>query len=245
MDREAVETIEKIIGRSIRFDVDGKTFGRDEYGQIKRIFWDPIAEEVKIHTLTGLIDFIKANVDDLDMGKFFVVVKSPTEVFLYSALTEESHRRDVIVHVEVDKNMSTYSFGHYFNVEEFVIALNSLFEESKDRERLIQFVSRVHGGTGFTLSDDGITQIVEVQAGVSGALKDKESAPKIVELQPFRTFRDVAQPKSSFLLRLKLLGEQTVGVCLYEADGGRWRNNAIKSIQTFLEENLEGVTVIA
>jgi hypothetical protein len=245
MDDSAVQAIEKIIGRSVHFDVGGKTFARNENGVINRVIYEPEVDSVEIHTLTGLVDFVKANVDALDMKKHFIAVKSPSEVFLYSAISGESRKRDLIAHVEVDRNMNTYRFGNYLNVEEFIIALESLFEESDDRIRLISFVSKVNGGTGFTLADDGITQIVEVHAGVSGALKDKESAPKIVKLQPFRTFRDVEQPESSFLLRLKLTGENTVGVCLYEADGGRWRNSAVKTIQAFLQEELPGVTVIA
>jgi hypothetical protein len=131
-------------------------------------------------------------------------------------------------------------------VEEFIIALTSLFEDSPDRERMVKFVSRVHGGETFTLSDDGVTQIAEVRKSASGAVTEKETAPKIVELQPFRTFRDIGQPKSSFLLRLRL-DDKIVEACLFEADGGRWRNAAIKAIQTFLEENLkdQGITVIA
>jgi hypothetical protein len=84
---------------------------------------------------------------------------------------------------------------------------------------------------------------------VSGALTSKETAPKIVNLKPYRTFRDVEQPVSSFLFRMKLVDEERkiVGCCLYEADGGRWRNTAVKTIQEFLVENLAetGIAVIA
>jgi len=249
MDRTAVEAMEEIVARSVKIDVDGKTFARDKNGSFQRVLHEPGAETITIHTLTGLVDFVRANVDKLDLKKHLAVVKSPTEVFLMSALSGERRKRDEIIHVLVDEKMRTYDFGRYQQVEEFIISLTSLFEESPDREKVIKFVSRVHGGTGFTLADDGVAQVAEVTKGVSGALTDKETAPKIVNLKPYRTFRDIDQPESCFLLRLKLIDEENkiVGACLFEADGGRWRNTAIKGIQEFLEKNLtkEGITVIA
>jgi len=247
MDKTAVEAMEAIVARSVKIEVGGKTFARDGHGKFERVLFEPCAETIKIHTLTGFVDLVRANVDKLDLKAHLVVVKSPTEVILCSALFGEGRNRDEIAHIEVDENLKNYRFGQYQSVEEFIISLQSLFEESLDRERLIKYVSRVHGGTGFTLADDGITQIAEVSQGVSGALTEKETAPKIVNLKPFRTFRDIDQPISSFLLRLKLIDEKTVGACLYEADGGRWRNAAVKGIQEFLEKNLagNGLTVIA
>jgi hypothetical protein len=249
MDNSAVKAMEDLVGRSIKIEVDGKIFARDSRGDFQRLLHEPAVGKITIHTLTGFIDFVKSNVDKWDFTKHFAAVASPTGVILYSAISGESRNRDEVVHVTVDEHLKTYRFGQYQEIEEFIISLESLFEESSDREKLIKFVSRVHGGTGFTLSDDGVSQIAEVSKGVSGALTSKETAPKIVELRPYRAFRDVEQPVSKFLFRMKLVDEdrKIVGACLYEADGGRWRNAAVKTIQDFLVENLEetGITVIA
>jgi hypothetical protein len=249
MDRTAVEAMEGIVGRSMKIEVDGKTFARDEDGSFQRVLYEPKAETITIHTLTGFVDYVRANVDKLDFKNHLAVVKSPVEVLFLSALSGECRQRDEIVHVVVDDKMRNYGFGQYQVIEEFIISLTSLFEDSPDRERVIKFVSRVTGGGSFTLSDDGVSQIVEAKKNISGAITGNETAPKIVNLKPFRTFRDIDQPESSFLLRLKLIDEdnKVVGACLHEADGGRWRNTAIKTIQEFLEKNLtkEGITVIA
>jgi hypothetical protein len=241
--------MEEIVGRSMKIEVDGKTFARDGRGSFQRVLYEPEAETITIHTLTGLVDFVRANVDKLDFKKHLAIVESPIEVNLFSALAGESRKRDEIVQTIVDDKMQTYAFGRYQSIEEFIISLTSLFEDSPDLERVIKFVSRVTGGGSFTLSDDGVSQVVEARKNISGAITGNETAPKIVNLKPFRTFRDIDQPESSFLLRLKLIDEEekVVGACLYEADGGRWRNTAIKGIQEFLEKNLtkEGITVIA
>ncbi|MDR0602474.1 MAG: hypothetical protein LBG42_08855 [Treponema sp.] len=221
-------------------DVDGQKFGRDANGNIKPIFYEPRPDKIGLHTLTGFVDYFKANVDKLELKNHIIVVENPGEVSLYSALNGKDKDRDLISVVSLDKGLQTYQFGQYEQVESFVVHLNSLFEDSKDRERLIKFVSSVTGGAQFELADDGVTQIAAVKKGVSGALTQNESAPKIVALKPYRTFRDVEQPTSDFLLRLKLIDteEHIVGVCLYEADGGRWRNTAVQTIKDFLKKEL-------
>jgi hypothetical protein len=249
LDGESVKTLERIIGQSIFTDVDGQKFGRDVNGNIKPIFYEPRPEKIDLHTLTGLVDYIKANVDALELKNHIIVVENPGEVSLYSAMFGKDRKRDLVAVAALDKGLQSYRFGQYQQVEEFIISLNSLFEESKDREKVINYVSRVKGGTGFTLADDGVTQVAEVTKGISGAITEKESAPKIVGLKPYRTFRDIEQPVSEFLMRLRLIDtdEHIVGVCLYEADGGRWRNTAVQTIKEFLNKELAdlGVAIIA
>ena len=71
------------------------------------------------------------------------------------------------------------------------------------------------------------------------------AVPNPVTLAPFRTFRDVAQPASLFVLRVQGGGE-TPNVALFEADGGAWRLAAIENIKKWLEENITGeVEVLA
>jgi hypothetical protein len=249
VDGESVKTLERIIGQSMFIDVDGKKFGRDVNGNIRPIFHEPRPEKIDLHTLTGFVDYIKANVDGLVLKNHIIVVESPGEVSLRSAISGMDRGRNLVIVADLDKDLQTYRFGRYQEVEEFIIALNSLFEDSKDREKVINYVSRVKGGTGFSLADDGVTQVAEVTKGVSGAITGKESAPKIVGLKPYRTFRDIEQPISEFLLRMKLLDTDgnSVGVCLYEADGGRWRNTAVQTIKEFLNKELAdiGISIIA
>lgn len=246
MDGESIERLERIIAQAQYTEVGDMMFGRDASGNISPIIFEPQPDQLAIHTLTGFVDYIHANVDKLDYKNHLVVVESPDRVSLCSAIGGKRRKRDVILIAGLDKGLRTYQFGQYQEVEPFVISLNSLFEESEDRERLIRYVSKVRGGTNFSLGDDGVTQIAEVAKGVSGALTEKETAPKIVKLKPFRTFRDIEQPESEFLFRLKLLDSEShiVGACLYEADGGRWRNEAILEIKDYLQKEVE-VSIIA
>ena len=60
--------------------------------------------------------------------------------------------------------------------------------------------------------------------------------PNPVILRPYRTFPEVEQPASSFIFRMK----ENDGVCcaLFEADGGAWKNEAMRNIKEYLKENL-------
>ena len=48
------------------------------------------------------------------------------------------------------------------------------------------------------------------------------------------------QIQSEFLFRMKLVDTENgvVGCALFEADGGRWRNEAVNAIRDFLKESL-------
>ena len=55
-----------------------------------------------------------------------------------------------------------------------------------------------------------------------------------VNMQPFRTFLEVEQPESVFLLRLD--GNGNVG--LFEANGGVWKLEATRNISAYFEQKL-------
>jgi len=64
---------------------------------------------------------------------------------------------------------------------------------------------------------------------------------------PFRTFREVLQPASPFVLRVQAGaqgGLPTVG--LFEADGGAWRLSAVEGIRGWLAHELpDSIAVLA
>ena len=66
----------------------------------------------------------------------------------------------------------------------------------------------------------------------------------IVRLSPYRTFREIEQPESQFLLRIRTDDRGNAEVALFEADGGVWRNEARLRIAEYLKEHIK-VSVIA
>ena len=55
-----------------------------------------------------------------------------------------------------------------------------------------------------------------------------------MELKPFRTFLEVAQPESEFILRVNDKGN----IGLFEADGGVWKLEAKRNIAAYFEKEL-------
>ena len=83
-----------------------------------------------------------------------------------------------------------------------------------------------------TTRDNGVSQEVEARTGVS--LKQLVQVKPRVQLRPYRTFLEVEQPESEFILRLDNDGN----VGLFEADGGMWKMQAKASIVAYFEEKL-------
>jgi hypothetical protein len=65
--------------------------------------------------------------------------------------------------------------------------------------------------------------------------------PNPVKLSPFRTFIEVEQPESLFVLR----GRKGPQWALFEADGGLWKIKAIQNIKNWLEKKELNVPIIA
>lgn len=97
---------------------------------------------------------------------------------------------------------------------------------------LLDLLSRMSKDSGVTTRDNGVSQEVEARQGVS--LKALVQVKPRVALRPFRTFLEVEQPESEFLLRL----DDDGNVGLFEADGGMWQQTAKASITAYFEDKL-------
>ena len=128
--------------------------------------------------------------------------------------------------------MPSISVNQYMSQEHAVIELQSLYAVTDDRDYLLALLSRIDVNQGVSSVDNGISQEVSVRTGA--VLKEQQTAQPIVHLQPYRTFLEVEQPASDFLLRLDKEGRPA----LYEADGGAWKLEAKRNIAAYLGEQL-------
>lgn len=69
---------------------------------------------------------------------------------------------------------------------------------------------------------------------VTSGLKRFEAVRSRISLRPYRTFTEVEQPESEFILRLD--DEGRVGII--EADGGAWKMTAKANIAAYFETTL-------
>lgn len=225
------QALEYIVGlkEPVITDIGGDTYSDKS---LNRISYIPYAEAIEMCTLTSLIDYIKANIDAMN-SKMIIHVVSPTCVKLYSQLDNDRKREYM---VEVAAQVPEFSYGRYTEHESFLIALQSKFIDNADRELLLKFTGTVENGTVAQYGDDGVTQKATIKTGI--ASKGEAIVPNPVKLRPFRTFIEVEQPESAFVFRMRQDERNGVECAIFEADGGAWKNAAMKNIKEYLQFEL-------
>lgn len=210
--------------------INGSNFVIDEAGHYDRI--KPRVYNAKdpliIKTLTGLVDYIKSNLERKE-AKLLLHIEKPDEVSLMGLLAEDGSREYL---ASAQAIVPRFNFDYYLDIEEFNVALQSVFAPTADRDILLKVVGNLKEDNVKTTGDDGVSQAVTIKTGVATAADVK--VPNPVTLAPYRTFIEVKQPESKFIFRMK---DGPRGA-IFEADGGAWRNQAILNIKTFLEEQL-------
>lgn len=113
--------------------------------------------------------------------------------------------------------------------ETALIELRSLFIPNEGTAYLLDLLSRMTDEHSVSTNDNGVTQTVSTRQGVAlNALV--EIKPRVM-LRPFRTFLEVEQPESEFLLRV----DADKGIGLFECDGGIWKLEAKKNIAEYFQ----------
>jgi hypothetical protein len=199
---------------------------------------EPTVAPLIVHTLTGLTDFMAGAATSVQM----VHVQDFTRVALISDMYGPEKQRETFALAE------TYELKHRFGsdipVADFVVYLQSMFVQDATTAEIMRIVGNLTQGTEANFADDGMTQRVTAKAGV--ARVEMVDLPNPVTLRPYRTFADIEQPASSFVLRIKADKDSGPRCALHEADGGAWKNSAISTIRAWMIGNgPEGIRIIA
>lgn len=209
------------------YEIEGTVYASHELEPVHFLKRRPKSIEV-----TGLDSVCKlVRNESAHIGKqIFIQVKNYKEVSVFTTLDEEEERFRLYTCVADTPNVTT---GSYMPYEKAVIELRSLYIPNDDHAYLLKLISSVSSESKVTSSDNGVTQSVEAKSGI--ALNSMVQVKPRVALRPFRTFVEVEQPESDFLLRISERGE--IGV--YPADGGVWKLEATRNIAGYFEEALK------
>lgn len=232
MIKEALQYIIGLQKEPYIKDINGSTYTDTD---LKRINHNPKAETLGMSTLTSLVDYIRGNIDTM-APKMIIEASSPTRVELYSQLDSDRTREYL---VEVNANIPEFNFGNFLDKENFIIGMQAKFldDDKTDKALVLRFAGTVEAKSVAQYGDDGVTQKASIKTGI--ASKSDAVVPNPVSLRPYRTFIEVEQPKSDFIFRMKE-GKYDDGVqcALFEADGGAWKNAAVRNIKEYLENEL-------
>lgn len=201
---------------------------------------EPTARPIEVKSLTSVVDYLQANRDGLDLQKVAVLVESPTYVRVIGPLTGRHRQRECSMLASAE--IPTVVLDRYVEREDMQIMLMSRFDASEDAANdyfdAVKLVSTVTSGTTRTVGDDGVQQEVSVQRGA--ATKARDLVKRVYYLAPYRTFAEIEQPVSPFVLRIRG-DEEEIQVALFEADGGAWKIQARERVATWLREQLKGL----
>lgn len=224
MIKAALEYLANLGTETTILHEDHKTFSTRPLHRIDKI---GNVSALRLRSLSGLVHYIKSNFDT-DQA-LMIHVESPTTVSLYDALDEDNGRQCYAVS---NAMLPQIQFERYMEQEKFNIMLQSCFVANDDKQTVLKVLSSIVQDESVTSNDDGISQTVTAKTGVATVGITK--VPNPVTLKPFRTFVEVPQPESEFVLRIRKGPE----AALFEADGAAWELNAMQNIKDYLESTL-------
>lgn len=227
IDKSFVEAIAGMAKPAV-VEVGEETFST--VGELKLVKHRPTPAALRFSTLKSLLDYAIAGAD-VEADKASLYVRDPWHVVYSGHLLEEWQRHTF---AEAVCPRPSFPFGNYMSQEEFIVGLQTQFVDTGERAQLIRIAGNITAEEIQISMDDGVTQQVSARAGLS--LQDRVSLPNVLELRPIRTFREIAQPPSPFILRVR----QGPKLALFEADGGSWMLTAVEWIAKQLQ--LPGVT---
>lgn len=233
MLKSFIEHIQNTTQPMIR-EVGGSTFAIDGNGIAREILPEiHHPDALTLHSLDALVKLVQIEAVNMD-APLYITVPDHLTVRCFGQPQPDARFFRQVYYEARATDVPGFMNG-FREQEKAIIELRSRFAPGEGVDYLLDLLSRIDKGSGMATTDNGVSQTVEARQGV--ALRGIVSLKPRVPLRPFRTFQEVEQPESEFLLRL----DENGNIGLFEADGGMWKLTARKTVKTFLEEALAGL----
>lgn len=209
------------------YEVDGSVFASKELVHV--MDKKPIPSCIELTGLDSICKMVRNEAEHVGL-QIFIQVKDYRSVSVFTALDADEDR---LYLYKCTADTPAVTMGRFMSYENAVIELRSLYIPNEDTDYLLQLLGSISNESRVTSSDNGVTQKVEAKSGI--ALNSMVAIKPRVSLLPFRTFVEVAQPESEFLLRINDRGE----IGMFPADGGVWKLEATRNVAAFFEAALK------
>ena len=226
MLKEFVNRLVELAAPTIH-EVEGSVYSNQELVHIQDK--KPMPKCIDLTGLDSICKMVRNEAEHVGL-QIFIQVKDYKSVSVFTELDEDEDRLYLYNCVA---DTPAVAMGRFMAYENAVIELRSLYIPNKGTEYLLQLLSSISNESKVTSSDNGVTQQVEARSGI--ALNSMVKIEPRVTLQPFRTFVEVAQPESEFLLRINDRGE----IGFFPADGGVWKLEATRNVAAYFEDKLK------
>lgn len=232
MLKAAIEKIESMTKSTI-YEKDGCAYAISHNGDVTEIMPEIIAPEPKsLSSLDSIVKMVQTEAVNM-FEKIHINIPSHLSVEAFTELwsAEERFARPTL-YVANATDVPGWEEETKLPFERAAVALQTRFQESKDREYTLQLLSQITTGAKITYNDIGVATTIVTQKGVQ--LQQNSTIRPIVKLRPYRTFQEIEQPECLFLIRI-----DERGISFVEADGGMWKLTARNTIKDYLEAALK------
>lgn len=229
MFKAAIEKIVSIAAPAT-YEVDGRTYSSNRLYLVEEDKKRPVS--IEVNGLDSICKLVENEIEACEsLGrKVYIQAETHNRVSVFTTYDEEFKRSKLYT---CKADVPAVTTDCYMDYERAVIELRSLYIPNEGSQYLLDLISSISKESKVTTNDNGVTQQVEAKSGV--ALREQVTVKPRVSLQPFRTFLEIAQPESEFLLRINQNGQ----VGLFQADGGVWKLEAKRGIAAYFEERMK------
>lgn len=208
-------------------EVDGSVYSNQELIHIQDK--KPVPRCIDLTGLDSICKMVRNEADHVGL-QIFIQVKDYKSVSVFTSLDSDEDR---LYLYKCSADTPAVTTDRFMAYEKAVIELRSLYIPNEGTKYLLNLLSSISNESKVTSTDNGVTQQVEARSGI--ALNSMVKIEPRVTLQPFRTFIEVNQPESEFLLRINERGE----IGFFPADGGVWKLEATRNVASYFENELK------
>lgn len=231
MIKEAIEKIQELCGPHL-FAVDGQNYLADQTGGYIQIKPDlDMVDRIHLSSLDALVQFVKTEAVKNHETVYITIPDHKTvNCFTHPYTRLRMFREDLYTANATD----VPGWGEKVSLpfEEALIALRTRFQSTPDTDYALKLLSDITTGSKVTFNDNGIATSVVTKRGID--LQANAAIRPIISLRPYRTFQEVEQPESQFLIRIN-----ERAITFIEADGGMWKLAARNTVKAYLAKALE------
>lgn len=235
--REAIDRVVELAAPTLQL-VDGRTYSSKGLHPVV----EPTPDKVGVSGLAALADFLRWE-NPAGLADLIAKVENEQLVTVYGRLRAPWAIRPVLA-AAVFSEGTRFPFGQFMDQRSFLIGMQVGFVQDTTTAKLLTLVGTIKDSKVLDLKDDGVTQ--QVSASVGLAKLGLVDVPNPVTLRPYRTFPEVEQPASQYVIRMQSgKGEEVPSIALFEVQDPSWRRASRLAIKDYLRAQLTDLTVLA
>lgn len=231
MLKAAIEKIQELCAPT-QFEVEGHYYLADKIGGYTEVKPDlEMVDSITLSSLDALVKFVKTEAVE-KYPTVYITIPDNRTVRCFTKPNYDLRNNREYLYTACATDVPGWDAKVSLSFEEALIALRTRFQPATDTEYALRLLSNITTGGKVTYNDNGVATSIVTKRGID--LQSNEAIKPIIKLRPYRTFQEVAQPESQFLIRIN-----ERNITFIEADGGMWKLEARNTVKKYLEEALK------